>query len=566
MAEWDYSADIVVVGTGAAGLSASLTARELGLDVIMLEKGKLIGGSTALAGGGMWIPNNHFMKDAGVPDSPKQALEYLDASVGDEGPSTSMVRKKAFIENAPAAIAFYEKAGMRFRRTANYPDYYMDIPGASTAGRGIESVIFDMRKVDAFSDRLVKRVFPRNMPLGTLDVANFVLARRTVKGFLTFTRIVLHYAWAKATGQKLAGGGAALLGQLLYQTRLRQTPLWMETTVTSLIEDGGKVQGVVAQRDGKTVRIEARRAVLLGGGGFARNAQMRTQYQPAPVTGAWTSASPSDTGNAIQLGMELGAATSLMGEAWWGPVSVLPNGMPMFLSAERPKPGSMVVDQAGDRFMNEAQSYVDAVHEMFKRHEATGGGVPAWLIMDQRNRNRYQFGMLLPGQTPQDLIDAGYLTRADTLEELAGKCNMDPAKLRASVERFNGFSIKGVDEDFGRGGDAYDRYFGDPLVKPNPCLGPLTKPPYYAVRLYPGDLGTKGGLVTDEFQRVLRPDGTFIAGLYASGNTAASLMGRRYPGPGVTLGPALTHSYIAMHHVAQRPTGAPQRSLETTPA
>jgi len=328
---------------------------------------------------------------------------------------------------------------------------------------------------------------------------------------------------------------------------------WTECPVRELVEENGRIVGVVAERDGKTLRIQARRAVHLGGGGFARNKEMRKKYHPAPVDGSWTSASPSDTGSAIQLGIAAGAGLTLMDDAWWGPVSVLPSGLPMFLTFERPKPGSLIVDQEGERFMNEAQSYTDAVHEMFRRHEEKGGGVPSWLVFDQHYRNRYQFGMMLPGRTPREAIESGYLRRADTIEDLARLCNMDPATLRASIERFNTLAEKGVDEDYGRGSDDYDRYFGDPLTKPNNCLGPLLKGPFYAVALYPGDLGTKGGLVTDEHCRVLREDGSVIEGLYATGNTAATVMGRRYPGPGVTLGPALTYSWRAVHHAAGKP-------------
>jgi 3-oxosteroid 1-dehydrogenase len=241
-----------------------------------------------------------------------------------------------------------------------------------------------------------------------------------------------------------------------------------------------------------------------------------------------------------------------MDEAWWGPISLLSNGLPMFLTFERPKPGSLIVDQAGERFMNEAQSYTDAVHEMFRRDRETGGGVPAWLVFDQSYRNNYQFGMMLPGRTPQSAIDSGYMRRAQTIEELAGLCSMVPARLRASIERFNDLARNGEDTDFGRGSDDYDTYFGDPRTRPNACLGPLAKAPYYAVAMYPGDLGTKGGLITDEHCRVLRDDGSVIEGLYATGNTAATVMGRRYPGPGVTLGPALTFSYCAVHHAAGR--------------
>jgi 3-oxosteroid 1-dehydrogenase len=551
MAEWDHVTDVVVIGTGAAGLGAALTAREQGLDVLILEKGRMVGGTTSLAGGGMWIPNNHFMREEGISDSADEAYRYLDHVVGDEGPATSPARRRAFVETAPIAVEFYEKVGMRFRRTPGYPDYHPDEPGGSKVGRGIESQIFDMRKIDQYSDRLVRRGFPRNMPMGTLDVAKLVLARRTLTGALTYARIFTHFIWGKVTRRKLAGGGAALVGQLLYQTMRRNIPLWTESPAIELIQQGGRVVGVVAEHEGKTVRVQARRAVHLGGGGFARNAEMRKRYQPAPVTGAWTSASPSDTGNAIVLGIATGAATALMDEAWWGPASVLPTGAGVFHVSERSKPGSIIVDQNGARYMNEAQSYVDAVHAMFKHQEGGGGGIPSWLLFDQRYRSHYPFGMLLPGTTPQHLVDAGYFKRANTVEELAALIRIDPTKLRATVERFNTMAKSGVDSDYSRGANVYDRYFGDPRIKPNPCLAPLVKAPFYAVALYPGDLGTKGGLVTDEHARVLRPDGTVIEGLYASGNTTASPMGRRYPGPGCTLGPALTFSYRAMMHAAQ---------------
>jgi succinate dehydrogenase/fumarate reductase flavoprotein subunit len=550
MTEWDHVTDIVVIGTGAAGLGAALTAREHKLDVLVLEKGQMVGGSTALAGGGMWIPNNRFMREAGISDSAEEAYRYLEHLVGDEGPATSPARKRAFVETAPTAIAFYEKVGMRFRRTIGYPDYHPDEPGASKDGRGIESRIFDMRKIDEFSDRLVRRGFPRNMPMGTLDVANLVLAARTLKGALTYARIFTHFLWGKATRRKLAGGGAALVGQLLYQAIRRNITIWTESPATKLIEQDQRVVGVAVEHEGRTLRVQARRAVHLGGGGFARNAEMRQRYQPSPVTGAWTSASPSDTGNAIILGMSLGADIALMDEAWWGPASVLPSGQGMFHVSERSKPGSIIVDQRGVRYMNEAQSYVDAVHAMFHHQSEGAGGIPSWLVFDQRYRSRYPFGMLLPGSTPQPLIDAGYLRRANTIEELAARCEINPVKLRETVERFNAMAKTGVDSDYSRGTNVYDRYFGDPRVKPNPCLAPLSKPPFYAVALYPGDLGTKGGLVTDEHARVIRPDGSVISGLYASGNTTASMMGRRYPGPGCTLGPTLTFSYRAMRHAA----------------
>ena len=557
---WDRTADVVVIGTGAAGLGAALTAKANGLEPLVLEASRLVGGSTVLAGGGIWVPFNHFMRDARIPDSEDQAIRYLDAIVGEGGRASSPARRRTYVETAWRAIEFFEQQGIRFRRTPNYPDYHPDMPGASVAGRGIESAVFDMNLIGEWGSRMVKRIFPRTMPMGTLDVANMVLAARMPRGVATYLRVVLHHLRGKAAGKSLAGGGAALVGQLLYQLKSRGVDIWTESPALELVTEDGRIAGVVAEHEGRQVRIAALHGVHLGGGGFARNPEMRRAHQPGPVDGAWTSASPSDQGTAIKLGLSAGAAVELMDEAWWGPASVLPNGAAMFHVSERSKPGSLIVDQSAKRYMNEAQSYVDAVHAMFERDRSVKA-IPSWLIFDQRYRNRYPFGMLLPRRTPEELVEQGYFKRAGSIGELAALCDVDPAALQATVDRFNRMARNGVDEDFGRGADAYDRYFGDPTVKPNPTMAELLKPPFYAVGLVPGDLGTKGGLVTDEDGRVLREDGNAIAGLYASGNTTASVMGRRYPGPGVTLGPALTFSYRAMRHAASQ-----ARKNSTVPA
>ena len=388
------------------------------------------------------------------------------------------------------------------------------------------------------------------MPMGTRDVVHLVLARRTLTGFLTYARVLAHFLIGKATGRSLAGGGRALAAQLLYQALQRGAQVVLRTPAKGLVLRDGRVAGVMAVGpDGQELTFTARRAVFLGAGGFARNAEMRQRYQPAPVTGAWTSAGKSDFGDGIRLGMEAGAALALMDEAWWGPASVMPNGAAVFHVSERSKPGSLIVDAKGRRYMNEAISYVDAGHAMFA-HNADGAAIPSWLIFDQRYRSRYPFGVLFPGITPKALVDQGYFRRAGSLPELAALCGIDALTLVATIERFNGFAAAGKDLDFGRGDNPYDTWFGDPRVKPNPCLAPIARAPFYAVQLYPGDLGTKGGLVTDEHGRVLREDGSAIAGLYASGNTTASVMGRRYPGPGVTLAPAITFAFLAMRHAA----------------
>ncbi|MCW3001048.1 MAG: 3-ketosteroid dehydrogenase [Conexibacter sp.] len=557
MTGWDHKADIVILGSGAAGLGAALAAHELGLRPLVLEAQKLVGGSSALAGGGMWIPCNRFMAADGEPDSEEAALRYMDELIGDEPPASSRTRKEAFVRNAPNALEFLESCGMEFRRTTGYPDYFPDVPGGSTVGRGVESVVFDTKKLGEWADALPPRRFPRNLPMGTLDVALIVLAKRNPRGLARLGRIYAHHFASKARGQKLAGGGGALVAQLLHQCVRRDIPIWRETRAVELVLEDGRPVGVVIERDGRRERVQAERAVHLAAGGFARNDELRQQHQRHPISAKWTSAHPGDLGDGLRLGLSAGAATALLDEAWWGPSSFLPpEGPAIFHVSERSKPGSLIVDGSGVRYFNESMDYVLAGQTMFDRH-AEVPAIPSYLIFDQRYRNRYPFGANLPGKTPQELIDNGYFKRADTIEELARLCDLPAEQLRATVDRFNGFARAGRDDDFHRGENAYDTYYGDPGVKPNACLAPIEKGPFYAVALYPGDLGTKGGLVTDEHGRVLREDGTAIEGLYSSGNTSASVMGRRYPGPGVTLAPALTFSWLAMRHAAGAPVGAP---------
>lgn len=565
MTQWDETTDVVAIGSGAAGLGAALTADAQGLTVVVLEAAKLVGGSTMLAGGGMWVPANRWMLADGDEDSHETALGYLEALIGDRPPYSTRARKEAFVYNVEPAIEFLESLGMQFRRTSGgYPDYYPDVPGASTAGRGIESVIFDSRQLGEWADKLPPRRFPRSLPMGTLDVAKIVLAKRTPAGFARLARIYTHYYLSRIRRQRLVGGGGALVAQLLYQTLRRQIPVRTETRVRELIAEDGRVVGVLAEdQDGAVKRIRARVAVHIGAGGFARNKQLREQYQRHPITGNWTSAHAGDMGDGLLLGQAVGAATALLDEAWWGPSSFIPpDGPAIFHVSERSKPGSLVVDQSGQRYFNESMDYVLAGQTMYTRNSEMPA-IPSYLIFDQRYRNRYPFGANLPGRTPRELLENGYFKRTDTIAGLATLCGIPPEQLTATVERFNGFARTGLDEDYHRGENKYDVYYGDPRVKPNACLAPIEEPPFYAVALYPGDLGTKGGLVTDEHARVLREDSSPIEGLYSSGNSSASVMGAFYPGPGVTIAPALTFSWLAMHHAAGRPVPARRPALAT---
>jgi len=331
-------------------------------------------------------------------------------------------------------------------------------------------------------------------------------------------------------------------------------PVWLTTKLTDLevtgaSGSGARVTGVRATRDGEPVLIRARRGVLIAAGGFERNEEMRHQYQREPIGTGWTTGAPENTGYGIEAGQRLGAAVDLMDDAWWGP-SIPLTGGPYFCLSERTLPGCIMVNGAGRRFVNEAAPYVDAVHAMYAGNETGVSHIPAWLVADQRYRNRSTFAGLPPRQRfPGRWYKAGAVHSAGTIEELAAKIEVPADALRATVDRFNGFARTGRDEDFRRGESAYDHYYGDPRLA-NPSLAPLEVGPFHAVKIVPGDLGTKGGLRTDERARVLREDGDVIPGLYACGNASAAVMGHTYAGAGATIGPAMTFGYLAALDIA----------------
>lgn len=349
-----------------------------------------------------------------------------------------------------------------------------------------------------------------------------------------------------AMGQALAAGLRAGLARL-------DVPLWLDCPMTELNVTDGRVDGVWVTRSGRRTLVRARHGVLLASGGFEHNEGMRQQYQRAPIGTTWTVGAASNTGDGILAGASVGGALDLMDDAWWGPSIPLP-GEPYFCLAERSLPGGMIVNGSGRRFLNEAVPYVDAVHAMYAHDRPDDPHIPAWLVFDQRFRDRYVFAGRFPGQKlPRRWYESGALHRSSTVDKLAASIGVPGSALSDTVARFNGFAATGRDEDFHRGDSAYDRYYGDPRTRPNPCLGALVKPPFYAARLVPGDLGTKGGLRTDERARVLRADGSVIPGLYAAGNASAAVMGHSYAGAGATIGPAMTFAYIAADNLGTTP-------------
>ena len=547
MVDFDYQTDVLIVGSGGAALTAALVVKERGYEPLVVEKTPFVGGTTAWSGGGLWIPNNPISRAAGTEDSFEAALQYLNEVIGDVGPASSPERRRAFLEYGPQMVRFLQGLGFRWRAARGYPDYYPERPGGSANGRGIEGALFDGKQLGPWLARLHLNPSTPPFPLHTNEAPVFALMLRTPTGFMTLLRVMWRLVATRARGGVPLTLGASLVGQLLWLCLQRGVTIWVESPMAELIAENGAVVGAVIQHQGRRVRVRARGGVLLAAGGFAHNQAMREQYHPHPITTRWTSAPPSDTGDAIRAAQALGAATALMDDAWWGPTAITPQGRPQFILWERSFPFGIIVDSRGQRFMNESASYVDCGHAQYARHQEVPA-IPAWLIIDAKHRRFYPFGFLPPMITPRSATGPEYLVKAATLRELASRIGVDPDGLERTVTRFNRMAATGRDEDFHRGDSAYDRFYSDPRVGPNPNLGALDRPPFYATAIYPGDLGTKGGLLTDEWARVLREDGKPIPGLYATGNTTASVMGRTYPGPGSTIGPACVFGYIAMQH------------------
>ncbi|MCB8929449.1 MAG: FAD-binding protein [Ardenticatenaceae bacterium] len=551
MTKWDYTTDVLVVGSGGGGMTAALVAKQAGLDTLLVEKTEAYGGSTALSGGGLWIPNNYLLKQDGLDDSFEKARTYMANTVGDRIPQD---RQDAYLKNAPEMVEYLvANSQVRFHRSKGYADYHPERPGGMVDGRALEASPFDGRTLGEDLDQMRKGdiEIPAGLAFTSSEFNKLGMIMSTWKGKETAVKVGLRTIYNMIAGVKYITLGGALIGRLRLSLKEANVPLWLNTPLKELIFEDDAVVGVAVEREGRPMNIRARKGVILAAGGFAHNQAMREEFQQGPVNHEWSSANKGNTGEAIQLGMKAGAAVDLMDDAWWGPSSMMPDGTPMFHVGERSYPGGIIVNSAGRRFTNESASYVKAVHAMYENNREDAQSVPATFIMDHRYRSKYIFGMLFPMQPiPEEYLETGYIKKADTLEELAVKCGIDPQGLVDEVKRFNEFARKGVDEDYRRGDSAYDRYYGDPTVEPNPCLAPLDQPPFYAVTMVPGDLGTKGGLVTDANAQVLRGDGSPIAGLYAIGNNSASVMGNIYPGAGSTIGPAMAFGYVAAKHLA----------------
>ena len=557
--EWD----VIVVGSGAGAMTSAAIAADRGLSVLVVEKSDKFGGTSAISGGGIWIPNNHYFAAKGGKDSYDKALQYIMTAGGGRADETKV---RAYLDHAPAMIKYLEdKSRVRYAVAEKYPDYYQHVPGSLPGGRSLDPELFD---TSVLGDELenLRRPSPSTLLMGkiswTARDAHIAMARESgwrFKILWMMLRYKLDFKWRrKSKFDRRAGLGNSLVCALRASLLDRKVPLWLNTDFRDLVLDNGRVTGIKVVSKGRELTLNARRGVIIGAGGFEQNQALREKYLPQPTKTSWSATPPgNNTGAALEAGMAAGAATDLLEWAWWSPtIPVVGEEKPRGIFAERAFPGSIVVNGLGKRFCNEAQGYLEFGDAMYKDREATGGkNVPAWCIFDAHFRFNYAMGPLMPGQImPDSRLRKEWRNsvywKADTLEELARQIDVDPAGLATTVKTVNEYARTGEDKDFGRGGNVFDRYYGDVNVKPNPCLAPIQKGPFYAMRMDAGDIGTKGGLLTDAHARVVRPDGSPIEGLYAIGNTSASVMGIAYPGAGATIGPAMTFGYIAAHHIA----------------
>ncbi|WTZ46604.1 3-oxosteroid 1-dehydrogenase [Streptomyces sp. NBC_01390] len=534
----------MVVGAGAAGMTAALTAAKQGLTCVVVEKAPTFGGSAARSGAGIWIPNNPVILAAGVPDTPAKAAAYLAAVVGPDVPAA---RQQAFLAHGPAMLSFVmANSPLRFRWMEGYSDYYPELPGGLPNGRSIEPDQLDGNVLGAELAHLNPPYLavPSGMVVFSADYKWLALAAVNAKGTAVAVECLARGTKAALKGQTPLTMGQALAGGLRAGLASAGVPVWLNTPLTDLYLESGAVTGAVVTRGGTAGLLRARRGVIVGSGGFEHNAAMRAQYQQQPIGTEWTVGAKENTGDGIRAGERAGGSLALMDDAWWGPAIPFLDE-PYFCLAERTLPGGLLVNAAGSRFVNEAGPYSDVVHTMYERN-AADPDIPAWLIVDQNYRNRYLFKDVTPTFVlPAEWYNSGAVYKAWTVDALATAIGVPAAALRTTVSRFNSLALNGDDTDFGRGDSAYDHYYTDPAVLPNSCLAPLWLPPYYAFRIVPGDLGTKGGLRTDARARVLRADGTAIPGLYAAGNASAAVMGHSYAGAGSTIGPAMTFGYVA---------------------
>ncbi|MEF3111470.1 FAD-dependent oxidoreductase [Raoultella sp. WB_B2P2-3] len=552
--------DVIVIGSGAAGFAAAVTACCKGLSVLMLEKAAQFGGTSAISGGAVWINDTDQARRQGK-SGPEHAIKtYLKTIIGERHYRPEMV--DAFVSSGREALAFLEKEGaVKYSLRPLSPDYYPDEPGAVDVGRALEVVEYDGRRLGSRFREL--RSPPPGMLLfggmmvNRVDIQHFLDMRRSLRSFTHCTKLLLRYGRDRLKyprGTRLAMGNA-LIARMAALAFRKSMSLQLNVNVTSLIESNGEVTGVEIEHAGQRSVLHARQGVVLAAGGFAAG-QLAARYRPK-TREHYTMSPDANDGAAFRLTATLNArqGADLPSNFFWAPVSVLRHAdgseerFP-HLVTDRAKPGVIAVNQRAVRFVNESNSY----HHFASAMQSQEENAPCYLICDALAMKRYGLGLARPAPVNNDaLIKAGYLHKADSLAQLAQALGIDGQTLTATVSRYNRDAASGSDTEFTKGGNSYNRVMGDPGHQPNACNAPLAAAPFYAITLYTGDLGTSRGLVTTADAQVINQQGQPIRGLYAVGNDMDSLMAGTYPGPGITLGPALTFGYLCATHLAQQP-------------
>lgn len=551
----DTEVDLVIVGSGT-GLAAALAAHEQGLSVLVIEKSGYVGGSTARSGGALWLPASAVIEEGGGIDPVQRVASYLRHLVGQSAPEG---RSVAYLDGLPAALRMLRRmTPMKLFWAKEYSDYHPEVEGGSAAGRTCECRPLDTAILGEYLTALRPGVMEVSIPMPTTG-ADYrwlnLMSRVPRKGIPTVVKRLAQGVGGLALGRRYAAGGQALAAALFAGAIRANIPIWLNTSLVELVSDGRAVSGAVVEHDGATFRVSARRGVVLAAGGFDHDMAMRRKFQSESLLDNLSLGAESNTGDGIRIGQDVGADITMMDQSWWFPaVAPLPNATPAVMLAERSLPGSFIVDQHGQRFANESTDYMTFGQGVLAR-EAAGAPVESmWIVFDQQYRNSYVFAAeLFPRMpVPRAWYDAGIAVRAESMSELAALMGVPVAEFSSTATRFNENAFAGEDPDFGRGRSAYDRYYGDPTITPNPNLRPLVKGPFYAVKMVLSDLGTCGGLRADEHARVLREDGTVLEGLYAIGNNAANAFGNRYPGAGATIAQGLVYGYLAALDAAQR--------------
>ena len=555
--DWDKEVDVIVVGSGAGGLLSALVAAHHHADVLVVEKEKLWGGTSATSGAGIWIPASDQARAAGFEDDTAEAFKYVRKLSADNVPDANI---KAYVENASAMLRWVTANTEIEYQAFPYPDYHAEEPGGSPSGfRTHMPLPIDGRKLGRDVETL-RFASPAASLFGYLnwhfDETYIMLFRaRGWQWHLAKSLARYWFDWPfrfKSRKDRRLTLGNALLGGLRLAANEKNIPVWLEAPLIELVSEKGQVTGALIRRKGKEIRIRARKGVILAAGGFDKNQEMRDANAPLYRNAQLSGGTAGNTGDSIRAAIGVGADTMNMHSAWAAPVFYVPGeDRGRLCTIERALPGCLMVNQSGDRYLNEAASYHVVGQQMAKREADHGDASPSWFVFDYRYRHSYPVGPLLP--IMPDWLQRGevrsILKKGRTVEDLAIAMGVDPARLVATMTRYNEFAANGEDPDFRRGEAAYDKMYGDPSVAPNPCLRPLVKAPYFAMPIYPGDIGTNGGLKTNHMAQVVGTDGKPITGLYAVGNNAASAMGESYPGAGVTIGPALTFGYIAAKQI-----------------